>query len=91
MIFPKPDYGFVNIGDPSGGDLNGYQRLLIHQLVQNEYPGYRSFPRGNQSFIQVEKINVKKEAQVCRITMLSFKACSIDRSERVAALAIHIN
>ncbi|KAG0647744.1 ABA hypersensitive germination 2 [Hyphodiscus hymeniophilus] len=59
----KQESNFVNVGDPKNGDLNGYQRMLVHQLVQSEFPGHRSFARGNQSFIQVEKFNPKKEAQ----------------------------
>jgi poly(A)-specific ribonuclease len=63
VIF-KPEQDFVNIGDAQGGDLNGYQRLLVHQLVKNEFPGYRSFARNRQSFVQVEKIDPKKDAEV---------------------------
>lgn len=60
----KPEKPFVNIGDEKGGELNGFQRLLVHQLVKNEFPGYRSFARNRQSFVQVEKVEPKKEAEV---------------------------
>jgi len=58
----KPKADFVNIGNPAG-PLNGYQRRLIYQLVRSEFPGYRAFARNEQSFMQIEKLDHKKEAQ----------------------------
>jgi len=75
----QPEQSFVNIGDPDG-DLNGYQRFLVHQLVKNEFPGYRSFARGQQSFIQVEKIDPKKEASVSTANELDPSPLPIMRS-----------
>lgn len=54
---------FVNIGCPGG--LNGYQRRLVHQLIRNEFPGYRVFSVNYGQFMQVEKIDPIKEANVC--------------------------
>jgi hypothetical protein len=54
---------FVNIG--CYGGLNGFQRRLVHQLVRNEFPGYRTFARSGGEFMQVEKTDPEKEAQVC--------------------------
>lgn len=47
------------------GALNGYQRRLIYQLVRAEFPGLRVFGRNNGDFMQVEKLDEKKEAEVC--------------------------
>lgn len=52
----------MNIGVPGG--LNGYQRRLVHQLVRNEFPGYRTFSRNNGDFMQIEKLDKGREAQV---------------------------
>jgi len=53
---------YVNIGAPGG--LNGYQRRLVHQLVRNEFPTCRTFARNSGEFMQVEKADAVKEAQV---------------------------
>lgn len=61
---PKPETNFVNIGN-TGGALNAYQRRLIHQLVRKEFPTLRAFARNDGYFMQIEKLDTKKEAQVC--------------------------
>ncbi|KAH7419618.1 ribonuclease H-like domain-containing protein [Cadophora sp. MPI-SDFR-AT-0126] len=59
---PKPDLDFVNIGSDAGA-LNGYQRRLIHQMVRNEFPTLRTFPRNDGYFMQIERLDVKKEEE----------------------------
>jgi hypothetical protein len=53
---------YVNVGAPGG--LNGFQRRLVHQLVRNEFPTCRTFARSGGEFMQVEKADPVKEAQV---------------------------
>lgn len=60
----KPELYFVNIGNPSG-PLNGFQRRLVHQLVRNEFPTLLVRSRNDGSFMQVTKLDVKREADVC--------------------------
>lgn len=56
--------GFYNVAVPGG--LSGYQRRLVYQLVRTEFKEYRAFlPRKNADFVQVEKMDVAKEAKVC--------------------------
>ena len=43
--------------------LNGYQRRLIHQLVRNEFPTLRAIARASGSFMQMELLDVAREAQ----------------------------
>ncbi|KAG4430903.1 hypothetical protein IFR05_013615 [Cadophora sp. M221] len=59
---PTPDMSFVNIGSDAGA-LNGFQRRLVHQLVRNEFPTLRTFPRNDGYFMQVEHLDVKKEEE----------------------------
>ncbi|KAH7348346.1 ribonuclease H-like domain-containing protein [Rhexocercosporidium sp. MPI-PUGE-AT-0058] len=59
---PTPDMSFVNIGSDAGA-LNAYQRRLVHQLVRNEFPTLRTFPRNDGYFMQVEHLDVKKEEE----------------------------
>lgn len=47
------------------GALNGFQRRLIYQLVRAEFPKLRVFGRNGGDFMQVEKLDEKKEADVC--------------------------
>jgi poly(A)-specific ribonuclease len=63
--FVKPELEFVNVSNPAG-PLNGFQRRLIHQLVRNEFPTLRTWARNDGSFMQVTKLDVKKEAEVCQ-------------------------
>jgi len=60
----KPEFDFVNIGNPSG-PLNGFQRRLVHQLVRNEFPTLLVRSRNDGSFMQVTRLDAKKEAEVC--------------------------
>lgn len=60
---------FVNIGSDAGA-LNAFQRRLVHQLVRNEFPTLRTFPRNDGYFMQVEHLDVKKEEEV------SYHGCS---------------
>lgn len=53
---------YVNIEAPGG--LNGLQRRLVYQLVRNEFPTCRTFPRSGRGFMQVEMLDTLKEAQV---------------------------
>ena len=66
----QPEYPFVNIGKDDGA-LNAYQRRLIYQLVRIEFPGCRTFARNDGHFMQVEKLDEKKEAEVCVASILS--------------------
>ncbi|KAH9210741.1 ribonuclease H-like domain-containing protein [Leptodontidium sp. 2 PMI_412] len=59
---PTPDMSFVNIGSDAGA-LNAFQRRLVHQLVRNEFPTLRTFPRNDGYFMQVEHLDVKKEEE----------------------------
>ena len=59
----QPDLNFVNIGNDAG-NLNGFQRRLIHQMVRNEFPTLRTFARNDGSFMQIERLDVKKEEEV---------------------------
>ncbi|KAL3424991.1 caf1 family ribonuclease [Phlyctema vagabunda] len=64
---------YVNISNPDG-PLNGYQRRLIHQLVQNEFPDYRTFARHEKSFMQVEKTDKLREAEIQRRKLTEFNS-----------------
>ncbi|RDW59480.1 hypothetical protein BP6252_12567 [Coleophoma cylindrospora] len=64
---------FVNIQNPDG-PLNGYQRRLVHQLVTNEFPEYRAFTRHEKSFMQVEKLDQRKEAEFQRKKLADFNS-----------------
>lgn len=58
--------GFYNVSVPGG--LSGYQRRLVYQLVRTEFKEYRAFlPRKNADFVQVEKMDIVKEAKVCEL------------------------
>src|SRR4051812_30438138 len=85
---------FVNIGSDAGA-LNAYQRRLVHQLVRNEFPTLRTFPRNDGYFMQVEHLDVKKEEEVSRHSCLTLgfsnptlvpeeKGYSIQQSHRKA-------
>ncbi|OBT87011.1 hypothetical protein VE02_03691 [Pseudogymnoascus sp. 03VT05] len=55
--------GFYNVSVPGG--LSGYQRRLVYQLVRTEFKQYRAFlPRKNADFVQVEKMDMAKEAKI---------------------------
>lgn len=64
---------FINVGI-AGGHLNGFQRRLIYQLIRNEFPLYRCFPRNNGDFMQIVKTDVAKEAKVT-LNPSSSRAC----------------
>ncbi|EPE28802.1 Ribonuclease H-like protein [Glarea lozoyensis ATCC 20868] len=69
----KPEFDFVNVGsvlDPT----SGYQRRLIYQLIRSEFPGLRAFPRGGKEFMQVVKVDVKREAEFQKRKDESFEA-----------------
>ncbi|KAI9731260.1 MAG: hypothetical protein M1818_007885 [Claussenomyces sp. TS43310] len=68
----KKEMEYVNIGAPHGG-LNGFQRRLIYQLVRNEFPGYRAFSRNKGEFMQIEKVDAVKEAQVEKSRLAAFE------------------
>jgi poly(A)-specific ribonuclease len=70
---------FVNIGAPGG--LNGYQRRLVHQLVRNEFPGYRCFARRNGEFMQIEKLDKAREARVSHVESSILHILTIVRSQ----------
>ncbi|CZT07489.1 hypothetical protein WAI453_013645 [Rhynchosporium graminicola] len=59
---PKPELDFVNVGSDAGA-LNGFQRRLVHQMVRNEFPKLRTFPRSDGYFMQIERLDVKKEEE----------------------------
>lgn len=73
----------MNVAGDDGGDLNGYQRLLVHQLVQQEFPGYRSFARNRQSFVQIEKADPKREENVRSYLRISFDILDCRQTEVV--------
>lgn len=58
----QQEMDYVNVGTPGG--LNGFQRLLVHQLVRSEFPTYRTFSRSRGEFMQVEKADAATEAKV---------------------------
>jgi len=64
----QPDNDYVNIGNPGENatehPLDAFQRRLIYQLVRKEFPDLRTFPRNNQTFMRVEKVDVKREEEV---------------------------
>ncbi len=62
LTWYQKEFDFFNIGTPGG--LNRYQVRLIYQLVRKEFPGYRAFQRNRGQFMQIEKINDQKEAEV---------------------------
>lgn len=64
MTLLQQEYAFVNIGDPKGGDLNGYQRMLVYQLVKSEFPDYVCFGRNDGAFLQIVKFDQKREDEV---------------------------
>lgn len=66
----KPEY--INIGSSMGG-LSGFQRRLIYQLVRTEYPGYRTFARNKGQFMQIEKLDPGREAQVEKAKFIAFE------------------
>lgn len=61
----QQEFPFVNISEPKGGGLNGYQRMLVHQLVRREFPDYMCYSRNDGSFLQVVKVDPTREADVC--------------------------
>lgn len=61
---PQQELSFVNVGDPKGGDLNGYQRMLVHQLVKREFPDYMCYSRNDGSFLQVVALDPNRELEV---------------------------
>ena len=36
---PEPEYDFVNISGPNG-EINGYQKRLVHQTVRSKFPNH---------------------------------------------------
>jgi poly(A)-specific ribonuclease len=64
---PKPELDYVNIGHdgiPMEVPLNAFQRRLIYQLVRKEFPACRTYPKNQQTFMRVEKVDLEKEDQV---------------------------
>ncbi|KAL2064443.1 hypothetical protein VTL71DRAFT_4937 [Oculimacula yallundae] len=59
---PNPESDYVNVGSEAGA-LNGFQRRLVHQMVRNEFPKLRTFPRMDGYFMQIERLDVKKEEE----------------------------
>lgn len=47
------------------GPLNAFQRRLVYQIVRNDFPNLRTFARHEQSFMQVVKVDIVREAEVC--------------------------
>ncbi|KAL5351369.1 hypothetical protein ACLOAV_003226 [Pseudogymnoascus australis] len=65
--------GFYNVAVPGG--LSGYQRRLVYQLVRTEFKEYRAFlPRKNADFVQVEKMDVAKEAKIAASKVIANEA-----------------
>ncbi|CAD6505427.1 BgTH12-00918 [Blumeria graminis f. sp. triticale] len=58
----KPKQNFANIGGETE-KLSGFQRRLVYQLIRNEFPDLRAFSRCDGDFMQVEKINIEREAE----------------------------
>ncbi|CAG8971782.1 hypothetical protein HYALB_00001891 [Hymenoscyphus albidus] len=58
----KTQVEFVNIGSPDQ-QISSYQRRLVHQLIRSEFPELRTFARDSGAFMQVVKINPKREAE----------------------------
>ncbi len=52
--------------------MNAFQRRIIHQVIRNEFPTLRVFPRNDGYFMQVEKLDVEKEEAVSLSHCLSF-------------------
>lgn len=85
---------FVNIGSVEG-PLNGLSRRLVHQMVRNEFPTLRTFPRNDGYFMQVEHLDVNKEEEVCYMSSICLgtsncgsvpeeKGCSVQYPHRKA-------
>lgn len=55
---------FVNIGNPYGGRLNALQIRIIQELVKDQYPDCRTFPRNDRDFMQVIPWNRARDTQV---------------------------
>ncbi len=53
----------VNIVDPDG-PLNGFQRLLVYQLIRDEFPTLKGFGKDDGAVIEVRVFDHEKEAQV---------------------------
>lgn len=61
-----------------GDELNSYQRRLVHQIVQNEYPGLKT--KGMGHFVSIENLNADKQ--------VSMKQLEEEHRERDLARAI---
>jgi hypothetical protein len=57
----------LNISSPDS-PLTGFQRRLVYQLVRGEFTGLRVFSRNNGDFMQIEKLDERREAEVCVIS-----------------------
>ncbi|EGE04293.1 CAF1 family ribonuclease [Trichophyton equinum CBS 127.97] len=86
---PAPKDTYLNIPKPAGMtaayklplELDNYQKRLVHQIVQSEYPGYVSI--GKKSFIQIlpydkmrENVFLQKKLQRTRCNIASQKGFS---------------
>ncbi|EFE42803.1 CAF1 family ribonuclease, putative [Trichophyton verrucosum HKI 0517] len=86
---PAPKDAYLNIPKPAGMtaahklplELDNYQKRLVHQIVQSEYPGYVSI--GKKSFIQIlpydkmrENVFLQKKLQRTRCNIASQKGFS---------------
>ena len=45
-----------------GDELNSYQRRLVHQVVQNEYPGLKT--KGMGHFVAIENLSADKQVSM---------------------------
>lgn len=45
-----------------GDELNSYQRRLVHQIVQNEYPGLKT--KGMSHFVSIENLSAEKQVSM---------------------------
>ncbi|OAL70460.1 hypothetical protein A7D00_5426 [Trichophyton violaceum] len=86
---PAPKEAYLNIPKPAGMtaayklplELDNYQKRLVHQIVQSEYPGYVSI--GKKSFIQIlpydkmrENVFLQKKLQRTRCNIAGQKGFS---------------
>lgn len=65
-----------NEDGPVKAPLDAYQRRLIYQLVRKEFPALRTFPRNDSSYMRIEKLDLKREAEVCVSCFVKFSTPS---------------
>jgi poly(A)-specific ribonuclease len=72
----KPEVDYCNIGYPGKEDtpLNSFQRRLIYQIIRNEFPTLQCFARSDGHFMQVKKLDVKAELEVCCLICVGYVA-----------------